>query len=93
MIVTNVNSKELKSFESIHPRFKAAFDFIKKAVREDLDDGNYEIDGKEVYAFISSYKTKTEQEAKFEAHKKYIDIQCIIVFLLKTNAKLPKNDA
>ena len=78
MIVTNINSKDLKDFEKIHPRFKDAFDFIKKAVNEDLADGNYEIDGKNVYAFISSYKTKTEAEAKFEAHKKYIDIQCIL---------------
>ena len=67
MIVTNVNSKDLKDFEKIHPRFKDAFDFIKKAVNEDLADGNYEIDGKNIYAFISSYKTKTEAEAKFEA--------------------------
>ena len=78
MIVTNVNSKDLKNFESIHPRFKAAFDFIKKAVNEDLADGNYEIDDKNIYAFISSYKTKTEAEGKFEAHRKYIDIQCIL---------------
>lgn len=78
MIVTNVNSKDLKDFEKIHPRFKDAFDFIKKAVNEDLSDGNYEIDGKEIYAFISSYKTKTEAEGKFEAHRKYIDIQCIL---------------
>ena len=78
MIVTNVNSKDLKSFENIHPRFQKAFEFIKKAVKENLNDGNYDIDGKDVYAFISSYKTKTEAEGKFEAHKKYIDIQCIL---------------
>jgi YhcH/YjgK/YiaL family protein len=78
MIITNVNSKDLKSFQSVHPRFKKAFEFIEMAVKEDLADGNYEIDGKDIYAFISSYKTKTEREAKFEAHKKYIDIQCIL---------------
>lgn len=78
MIITNVNSKDLKDLEKIHPRFEPAFDFIKKAVNEDFADGNYEIDGKDIYAFISSYKTKTEQEGKFEAHKKYIDIQCIL---------------
>ena len=78
MIITNVNSKDLRSLESVHPRFASAFEFIKKAVKEDLADGNYEMDGKDIFAFISSYKTKTESEAKFEAHKKYIDIQCIL---------------
>ncbi len=78
MIVTNVNSKDLEKFKSIHPRFSEAFDFLKKAVSENFEDGNYEIDGKEIYAFISSYTTKTEADAKFEAHRKYIDIQCIL---------------
>jgi YhcH/YjgK/YiaL family protein len=78
MIVTNINSKDLENFKNIHPRFSAAFDFIKKAVNENLADGNYEIDEKNIYAFISSYKTKLEAEGKFEAHRKYIDIQCII---------------
>ena len=78
MIITNVDSNDLKSFENIHPRFQKAFEFIKKAVNENLSDGDYEIDAKNIYAFISSYKTKTEAEAKFEAHRKYIDIQCIL---------------
>jgi YhcH/YjgK/YiaL family protein len=75
MIITNVNSKDLKSLESVHPRFASAFEFIKKAVKEDLADGNYEIDGKDIFAFISSYKTETESEAKFEAHKKFKEIE------------------
>lgn len=78
MVVTNVYSKDLESFKNIHPRFAEAFEFIEKAVGENLVDGNYEIDGKNIYAFVSSYKTKTESEVKFEAHRKYIDIQCII---------------
>lgn len=78
MVVTSVFSKDLESFKSIHPRFSEAFEFLKKAVNEDLADGNYELDGENVFAFISSYETKTEAEAKFEAHRKYIDIQCVV---------------
>ena len=58
MIITNIASKDLESFKNIHPRFNAAFEFIKKAVNENLSEGDYEIDGKNIYAFISSYKTK-----------------------------------
>ncbi len=78
MVVTNIFSKDLESFKSIHPRFSEAFEFLKKAINENYEDGNYEIDGKNIYAFITSYETKMESEAQFEAHKKYIDIQCII---------------
>ncbi len=78
MVATNIFSKDLESFKSIHSRFGEAFEFLKKAVNEDYKDGNYEIDGKNIYAFISSYETKTESEVQFEAHNKYIDIQCVV---------------
>ena len=78
MVATSIFSKDLESFKSIHPRFSDAFEFLKKAVKEDYKDGNYEIDGKNIYAFISSYETKTESEVQFEAHNKYIDIQCVV---------------
>ncbi len=78
MVATSIFSKDLESFKSIHPRFGEAFEFLKKAVNEDYEDGNYEIDGKNIYAFISSYETKTESEVQFEAHNKYIDIQCVV---------------
>jgi YhcH/YjgK/YiaL family protein len=78
MVVTSIFSKDLEKFKNIHPRFGEAFEFLKKAVNEEYKDGNYEIDGKNIYAFISSYETKTESEVQFEAHNKYIDIQCVV---------------
>ncbi len=78
MVVTNINSKDLESFKNIHPRFGEAFEFIKKIVNENAPDGDYEIDGRNVFAFVSSYETKTDSEVNFEAHRKYIDIQCVI---------------
>ena len=78
MVVTNINSKDLESLKNIHPRFGEAFEFIKKIVNENAPDGDYEIDGRNIYAFVSSYETKTDSEVNFEAHRKYIDIQCVI---------------
>ena len=59
MIITNVNSKDLKSLENVHPRFAAAFEFIKKAVKEDLADGNYEIDEKNLTLRFGIIKSQT----------------------------------
>lgn len=76
MIVDNIKNCEM--YYKLNKGFEKAFDFIKKAVRENLPIGKYEIDGNEVYALIQEYKTKLKEEGKFEGHRKYIDIQYII---------------
>ena len=42
------------------------------------EDGKYEIDGDNIFYLVQRYKTKNVSEAKFEAHRKYIDIQAIL---------------
>ncbi len=78
MVVSSIYSEDLKIYENMHPRFKEAFELIKKLIAEDAKDGRYEIFGDEAYAFISSYETKKECDINFEAHRKYIDIQCVM---------------
>lgn len=70
--------KNCECYYGVNARFEKAFDFIKNAVKENLPVGKYEIDGTDVYAMVQEYDTKLPDEAKFEAHKKYIDIQYII---------------
>ena len=41
-------------------------------------DGRYDIDGDMIYAMVATYDTKAAEEIKFEAHKKYIDIQLLL---------------
>ena len=59
-------------------KFKKAFDFLKNTNLKNIEDGSYEIDGKEIYANIQSLKTKPIEEKKWEVHRKYIDIQYVI---------------
>lgn len=70
--------KNCQLYFGINDKFEAAFDFIKKAVDENLPLGKYEIDGRELFASIQEYTTKPEQECKFEGHRNYIDIQYIV---------------
>lgn len=65
-------------YNATHNGFDKSFAFLKKAVEEDLPAGRYDIDGDRVFAFIQQYTTKAEHESMFEAHKNYIDIQCIV---------------
>ncbi len=64
-------------YENVHPGFKKAFDFLRAAQKELPEIGTYEIDGRNVYAFVQQYDTLPLPETKWEAHKKYIDIQYI----------------
>lgn len=65
-------------YENLHPRFKAAFDFLKRPETASLALGRTEIDGGALFALVQEYETKPIQEGKLEAHKKYIDIQLIL---------------
>ena len=38
----------------------------------------YALRGDDVYAMVTSYHTKAPEEAAFEAHRKYIDIQAVV---------------
>ena len=53
--------------------------YLAGARQQDLPDGRYEVDGERVYALVQSYQTLPEDEnAKYEAHRRYIDIQYIV---------------
>lgn len=75
MIIDKIENCNL--YYGVHKNFEKAFAFIKKALAENLPVGKYEIDGKDVYASVQEYNTKEEQAARYEGHKKYIDIQFI----------------
>jgi len=59
-------------------RLEKAFNFIKDIDLENKKPGTYEIEGRDIYAIISSYNTKPREEGKFEAHRVYYDLQYMI---------------
>jgi biofilm protein TabA len=44
----------------------------------DTPDGRYPLDGDDLYALVQSYGTGPATGKKFEAHRSYIDIQCVV---------------
>ncbi len=60
------------------PGFEKAVDFLKHCPC-DQPDGTVEIDGRNVCAIVQTYETRKEDSApRFEAHRKYIDIQFLL---------------
>ena len=53
-----------------------------KQVNLDIENGVYYLSPR-VKAIVSEYETKRENEYGFEAHKRYIDIQCVLKGLEK----------
>ena len=43
-----------------------------------LPCGKYVIDGERIYVSIQEYETKSYGDCRFETHKRYADIQCIL---------------
>lgn len=64
-----------KTYESLSPYFKAAFEFLEGA--RTLANGRYELGGG-MYANVSDTTTRDPATYSFEAHKRFIDIQYII---------------
>jgi biofilm protein TabA len=75
MIVTSLE----KAIEQIptHPGLKKGLEFLMQARYQHLPDGRMDIDGDTLFAIPQSYETLPPTAAKYEAHRKYIDIQYI----------------
>ena len=72
------NMKNCEKYYGVHPKFEKAFEFIKKAIDENMEVGKYEIEGENLRASIQCYDTKLAENSMFEGHEDFIDIQCII---------------
>jgi YhcH/YjgK/YiaL family protein len=71
------NIKNCKMYYGVNPKFEKAFEFIKKAMDEKIETGEYEIDGREIYAIVQTYDSKLKENSFFEGHQNYVDIQCV----------------
>ena len=68
--------EQCRRYTSLSPRFAAAFEFLEK-LPADQPIGRYDIDGDNCFAMVQAYTTKPLDQAKFETHRQYIDIQFI----------------
>ncbi len=73
MIVDKLSNLHL--YSGLGERINKALIYLSKNNFSELDPAKYEIDGDNIFALISEYKTRDEAEGKLEAHKRYIDVQ------------------
>jgi len=76
MIIDKIENAHI--YKNISERISKSFEYIKSTDLKTLPAGKYPIDGENIFALLSEYKTKSEQEGKLEAHRKYLDVQYVI---------------
>jgi len=76
MILDSLQNARL--YEKMHPSFPKAFEYLINTDFSVLENGKYEIEGNTIFAMVNRYETKPAESLKWEAHKKYIDIQLVV---------------
>lgn len=66
-------------FKVLSKNLNVAFSYLIESNLEVLTPGKHSILDDKIYANVSEYNTKETNEIEWEAHKKYIDIQCLIL--------------
>lgn len=76
MIIDRIENASI--YYPIHARFERAFEHIRQMDVDTIPAGRYEIDGENMYVLVQEYTTKSKEEGKWEAHRRYIDLQYVV---------------
>jgi len=63
-------------YQSLSPRLEKAFHYLQGFSGTE-ENGRHEIDGDDVFALVQRYTTKPLEDALFEAHRSYADVQFV----------------
>ena len=72
MVIDNL--KNLRNYETLHPLFGKAFDFIESTDLMALEPGKIVLIENELFVNVCQWEPKTKEMAKLETHNEYIDI-------------------
>lgn len=76
MIIDKLSNASL--YKGISPRLAEAFDYLRSVDPDSLKQGRNEIHGDDLYAMMNVYNTTPREKGKWEAHRKYIDVQYLV---------------
>ena len=76
MVIDHLRNAAL--YLGMHPRMADAFRYLQKTDFSKIEPGRYEIDGADLFALIQLYDPKLKEKARWEAHRKYIDVQYVL---------------
>lgn len=75
MIFGNIESTDLSTIG--HEGVRRAIEWAREHDLSALPCGRNDIDGDALYVNVAEYDSKAFEDCKFEAHKRYIDVQVV----------------
>lgn len=69
--------KNAPFYFSLHKRFQAAFNYLQNTDFSQIEPGRYEVEGANIYVLVQQYESKPKDKGRWEAHRRYMDIQYI----------------
>lgn len=72
------NLQHIDYYNYLSPGIYFGLKYLKDTDFSAMENGKYEIKKGKAYAIVQDYNTKPETEGKFEAHRKFVDIQFVV---------------
>jgi YhcH/YjgK/YiaL family protein len=69
---------QLREYGTLSHGIPAAIDYLLHTDFTQVTEGRYELDGDRLFAIVQRYNTKPVAEARWEAHRRYIDVQHLL---------------
>ena len=92
MIFGNIESTDLSTIG--HEGVRRAIEWAREHDLAALPNGRNDIDGDALYVNVAEYDSKPFADCKFEAHKRYIDVQVVAAGIERIDSQvLAKCDA
>ena len=68
----------IDQYKTTHPGIYKALTILRDTDFSKMEDGTVEVEGRDLFYFLQSYETKEDNDTP-EAHRKYADIQAVLV--------------
>jgi biofilm protein TabA len=76
MVVDSLSNRRL--YAGLGTRISAALELLAKEDFRSQAVGKHEVDGTSLFYLVQSYTTKPVEQASWESHRKYLDVQYIV---------------
>jgi len=75
MIIDRVENAH--RYSALGGRMGRALQYLRDTNLAALEQGRLELDGRRLYILVNDYLTKRQEEGRWEAHARYIDLQVV----------------
>lgn len=76
MVIDRIENAAL--YKGLGKRLAQAMDILKMNELRWLEVGRHELDGQKLFALVQHSPTKLREAGRWEAHRKYIDVQYVV---------------